>query len=263
MRRKQPPFWSKLWPCHPQLQPPRAKLTSSDASQLSHWCSPNPFPNERLARPSLSRQIGWLCWVVWTNGEGVELQTEWKWPRETEGDTERETEMEGGIALAYAAPTHLTSPCCCIFVCATMILRWITMWPTSEHPVLEKIKQISLLDSSHPLVPNYSHLMAYFQGVSCFTVKDMWLCASSHQMIGLSFCECVYANVCVFGWSQYFSVRFEAAVKIKHEISFTPKCQSIVRWQLLLILKIWQMSMTFSFPFPHRGQNHERKYYLW
>lgn len=108
--RKPSPLWSKLQPRHPQLQRPRARPTSSDASQLSHWCSPNPFPNERLARPSLSRPIGWLHRVVWTNGEGVELQTEWKWPRETEGDTERETEIEGGISLAYAAPTHLTSP---------------------------------------------------------------------------------------------------------------------------------------------------------
>lgn len=127
-----------------QPQRPRTRLTSSDASQLSHWCSPNPFLNERLARPFLSRQIGWLRRVAWTNGEGVELQTEWKWPRETEGDTERETEMEGGIALAHAAPTHLTSLCChfffFFFVFARMILRWITLWPTSKHPGSEKIK---------------------------------------------------------------------------------------------------------------------------
>lgn len=147
---KEPPFWSKPEPFRPQLLPPRARPASSHASQLSHRCGPNPFSNERLARPSLSRRIEWLRWVVWTNGEGVELQTEWKWPRETKGDTERETEMEGGTAPAYAAPTHLTSPCCHIYVFATMVLRWITMWPTSEHPGLgDKIKQISFLDSSH------------------------------------------------------------------------------------------------------------------
>lgn len=105
------------WPCHPQLQPPRARLTSSDASQLSHWCSPNPFPNERLARPSLSRPIGWLCWVVWTNGEGVELQTEWKWPRETEGDTERERDRDGERHRAGLCSSHTLNVSMLLYFC--------------------------------------------------------------------------------------------------------------------------------------------------
>lgn len=109
---------------------PRARPTSSDASQLSHWCSRNPFPNEHLARPSLSRQIEWHT-VMWTNGEGVELQTEWKWPRETEGDTERETEMEGGIKQAYSVPTHFKSPCCHFVL---LLLLFLQGWFGDESP---------------------------------------------------------------------------------------------------------------------------------